>query len=37
MGGVGAVKKASLESLLALPWLPDAVGRAVYEKIHNPG
>src|SRR5438445_60888 len=36
LGGVTAVKAASLESLLALPWLPDAVGRAVYEKIHGP-
>jgi excinuclease ABC subunit C len=35
MGGVGAVKKASLESLTALPWLPDAVAEAVYSKIHE--
>src|SRR5436190_2839392 len=35
LGGVNAVKAASLETLLALPWLPDAVGRAVYEKIHG--
>jgi excinuclease ABC subunit C len=36
LGGVGAVKRASLEELLGLPWLPDAVGRAVHDKIHNP-
>jgi excinuclease ABC subunit C len=35
LGGVSAVKKASLESLVALPWLPEAVARAVYEKIHG--
>jgi excinuclease ABC subunit C len=37
LGGVGKVKKASLEELLAVPWLPDAVGHAVYDKIHTPG
>ncbi|MDP9070068.1 MAG: excinuclease ABC subunit UvrC [Actinomycetota bacterium] len=36
LGGIGAVKAASLESLLALPWLPDAVARAVYDKLHAP-
>ena len=35
MGGVGAVRRASLESLVALPWLPDAVAQAVYSKIHS--
>ena len=35
-GGVNAVKNAELESLLALTWLPDAVGSAVWDKIHNP-
>ena len=34
LGGVGAVKRASLEDLLALAWLPDAVAEAVYDKIH---
>ena len=35
LGGVGAVKAASLETLRALPWLPDAVADAVYSKIHG--
>jgi excinuclease ABC subunit C len=37
LGSVGAVKRASLEDLLSIPWLPDAVGQAVYDKIHLPG
>jgi excinuclease ABC subunit C len=37
LGGVGAVKAASLEALRALPWLPDAVAVAVFEKIHGAG
>ncbi len=37
LGGVKAVKAAPLESLLELPWLPDAVARAVHEKVHGPG
>ncbi len=36
LGGIGAVKAASLESLCALSWLPEAVANAVYEKIHGP-
>ncbi len=36
LGGVGAVKQASLEDLLELAWLPDTVARAVYDKIHTP-
>ena len=36
LGGVKAVKQASLDDLQALPWLPDAVGRAVHDKIHGP-
>jgi excinuclease ABC subunit C len=36
LGGVKAVREAPLETFLALPWLPDAVGRAVYDKIHGP-
>ena len=35
-GGVGAIKKCSEESLIALPWLPETVARAVYAKIHGP-
>jgi excinuclease ABC subunit C len=37
LGGVGAVKRASLETLKALTWLPDPVAEAVHEKIHSPG
>jgi excinuclease ABC subunit C len=36
LGGVNAVKASSLETLLALPWLPDAVARAVWDKVHAP-
>jgi excinuclease ABC subunit C len=35
LGGIAAVKSASLESLKALSWLPDAVAEAVHEKIHS--
>ena len=35
LGGVTAVKKASLEQLQSLSWLPDAVAEAVYAKIHT--
>lgn len=35
LGGVAAVKAASLEDLVALPWLPDAVAIAVYERFHD--
>ena len=35
-GGVNAVKKASLDDLLALSWLPDSVARAIHAKF-NPG
>jgi excinuclease ABC subunit C len=36
MGGVNAVKRASLDDLKALPWLPNNVAEAVFVKIHNP-
>jgi excinuclease ABC subunit C len=36
LGGVTAVKKASLEELQALSWLPDAVAAAVHDRIHGP-
>ena len=35
MGGVNAVKKASLEELRDLSFLPDAVAAAVYAKFHE--
>jgi excinuclease ABC subunit C len=35
MGGVNAVKRASLEELQALSFLPDAVAQAVYDKYHS--
>jgi excinuclease ABC subunit C len=35
LGGVGAVKKASIESLKELSWLPDSVADAVHEKVHG--
>ncbi|HET8620910.1 MAG TPA: excinuclease ABC subunit UvrC [Acidimicrobiales bacterium] len=36
LGGVTAVKAASLDDLRALTWLPDDVARAVYDTIHSP-
>jgi excinuclease ABC subunit C len=36
LGGVAAVKRASLDELKALPWLPDRVAQAVWDKIHAP-
>jgi excinuclease ABC subunit C len=35
MGGVKAVRTASLEDLKALSFLPDAVAEAVYKKVHG--
>jgi excinuclease ABC subunit C len=37
LGGVRAVKLASLEQLQALTWLPDPVARAVHERFHPEG
>lgn len=37
MGGVNAVRKADLDELEALSFLPDAVARAVYGKFHPDG
>ena len=34
MGGVRAVQAASLEDLVSVGWLPETVGRAVYEHLH---
>ncbi|MDQ4133715.1 MAG: excinuclease ABC subunit UvrC [Actinomycetota bacterium] len=36
LGSVRAVRAASLDDLLALPWLPDAVARALYTQLHDP-
>jgi excinuclease ABC subunit C len=35
LGGVGAVKRASLEQLQGLRWLPNSVATAVYERFHD--
>ena len=35
LGGVAGVKRATEADLLALPWLPDTVGQAVWDKIHG--
>ncbi|MET0458883.1 MAG: excinuclease ABC subunit UvrC, partial [Ilumatobacteraceae bacterium] len=35
LGGVNAVKRASLEQLQALTWLPDAVAKAVHERFRT--
>jgi len=37
LGGVTAVKAASLETLRGLSWLPDPVADAVYLKLHGAG
>ncbi|MEZ5322860.1 MAG: excinuclease ABC subunit UvrC [Microthrixaceae bacterium] len=34
LGGITAVRAASLEDLLALSWLPDAVAAAIHERTH---
>jgi excinuclease ABC subunit C len=36
LGGIRAVKTASLDDLKALPWLPDAVAEATYAAFHSP-
>ena len=36
LGGVESVKRAELDTLRALPWLPNAVADAVHAKIHQP-
>jgi len=36
LGGIRAVKAAGLEQFTALPWLPEAVAVAVFEKLHEP-
>lgn len=34
MGGVNAVKKASMDDLAVLSWLPEAVALAIYQRFH---
>ena len=34
LGGVNAIKKADIATLIALPWLPDSVAQAVFDKVH---
>jgi excinuclease ABC subunit C len=36
LGGMAQLKASSLDTLLALAWLPDKVGRAVYDAFHTP-
>jgi excinuclease ABC subunit C len=36
MGGVNAVKAATLADLETLTWLPHAVAEAIYAKFHPP-
>ena len=35
LGGVNLVKKATLDELKALSWLPDPVAESVHQKIHD--
>ncbi len=35
LGGVNAVKAASLEQLTSLPWLPDSVAAAIWTKVNG--
>jgi len=35
LGGVRAVQAAELDTLRALPWLPDTVASAVYDALHG--
>lgn len=35
MGGVNAVKSASLDDLTLLSWLPESVAQAIYERFHS--
>ena len=37
LGGVNAVRAATLEQLQSLSWLPDAVGLAVYDGVRKAG
>ena len=35
-GSVKKIRALSEEELLAVPWLPDAVGRRIYDRLHSP-
>jgi hypothetical protein len=35
MGSVTALRACTEDDLLALAWLPDAVGRAVFTRLHD--
>ncbi|HEX4216783.1 MAG TPA: excinuclease ABC subunit UvrC [Acidimicrobiales bacterium] len=35
-GGIGALRKATIEELRALSWLPDSVADTVYDRLHSP-
>jgi excinuclease ABC subunit C len=37
VGGVRALRAAERDRLRALPWLPDAVADAVWDRLHDPG
>ncbi len=37
LGGVNAVKRADLDALKALSWLPDEVAENVFRALHRPG
>jgi excinuclease ABC subunit C len=37
LGGVNAVRAATLEQLQSLSWLPDSVGLAVYDGVRKTG
>jgi excinuclease ABC subunit C len=37
IGSVKRLREANLDELLALSWLPDAVARAVYDRLHDGG
>ena len=35
-GGIGALRKVTIEELRALSWLPDQVADTVYDRLHSP-
>jgi excinuclease ABC subunit C len=35
-GSVKRLRSMTEEELVAIPWLPDKVGRAVFEQLHTP-